>query len=142
MNYINTVEPTNEEEQQRDGSKLLKAQNAEGRPTNKTTRSQSAHEGLLATYKEKEKERIEREKEIELIEEVKDDELDEKRVEKMFDTYRASGIGYEGPRISRIDGGSFNIFSANKRNSSIDGNDVDFYQDRSINNIFMETSKE
>jgi len=77
-----------------------------------------------------------------MIEEVKDGELDEKRVEKMFDTYRASGIGYEGPRISRIDGGSFNIFSANKRNSSVDNNDVDFYQDRSVNNIFMETSKE
>lgn len=59
----------------------------------------------------------------------------------MFDTHRASGIGYEGPRISRIDGGSFNIFSANKRNSSVD-NEVDFYHDRNVNNIFMETSKE
>eukprot|EP00351_Strombidinopsis_sp_SopsisLIS2011_P006038 CAMPEP_0116879196 /NCGR_PEP_ID=MMETSP0463-20121206/10987_1 /TAXON_ID=181622 /ORGANISM="Strombidinopsis sp, Strain SopsisLIS2011" /LENGTH=127 /DNA_ID=CAMNT_0004528257 /DNA_START=2313 /DNA_END=2696 /DNA_ORIENTATION=- len=77
----------------------------------------------------------------EIIEEVNDDDIDEQPVEKMFDTHRASGIGYEGPRISRIDGGSFNIFSANKRNSSVD-NEVDFYHDRNVNNIFMETSKE
>lgn len=56
LNYINTADPNNEIEEGAEDSKLLKMP-SEGRPTSKTVRSQSAHEGLLMTYKEKEKER-------------------------------------------------------------------------------------